>query len=103
MQIKKAEVENFRKLKNVTIDLDDSVTLIVGRNNSGKTSLSEVFNKFLGPNNPGFTFDDFSFSVLSDYNNGIASILNFSKLQKYASNMHQTQETAQNSFIHYAI
>jgi len=35
MQIKKAEVENFRKLKNVTIDLDDSVTLIVGRNNSG--------------------------------------------------------------------
>ena len=26
MQIKKAEVENFRKLKNVTIDLDDSVT-----------------------------------------------------------------------------
>ena len=47
MQIKKAEVENFRKLKNVTIDLDDSVTLIVGRNNSGKTSLSEVFNKFL--------------------------------------------------------
>lgn len=34
---------------------------------------------------------------------GIASILNFSKLQKYASNMHQIQETAQNSFIHYAI
>lgn len=33
----------------------------------------------------------------------IASILNFSKLQKYASNMHQIQETAQNSFIHYAI
>lgn len=33
MQIKKVEVENFRKLKNVTIDLDDSVTLIVGRNN----------------------------------------------------------------------
>jgi len=71
MQIKKAEVENFRKLKNVTIDLDDSVTLIVGRNNSGKTSLSEVFNKFLGPNNPGFTFDDFSFSVLSDYSDAL--------------------------------
>ena len=33
MQIKKVEVENFRKLKNVTIDLDDSVTLIVRRNN----------------------------------------------------------------------
>ena len=71
MQIKKAEVENFRKLKNVTIDLDDSVTLIVGRNNSGKTSLSEVFNKLLGPNNTGFTFDDFSFSVLSDYSDAL--------------------------------
>ncbi len=36
MQIKKIEVKNFRKLKNITIDLDESVTLIVGRNNSGK-------------------------------------------------------------------
>lgn len=38
-----------------------------------------------------------------NFHHGIASILNFSKLQKYASNMHQIQETAQNSFIHYAI
>ena len=42
MQIKKAEVANFRKLKNVTIDLDDSVTLIVGRNNSGKTCVKFI-------------------------------------------------------------
>ena len=32
MQIKKIEVKNFRKLKNITIDLDEAVTLIVGRN-----------------------------------------------------------------------
>lgn len=68
MQIKKIEVKNFRKLKNITIDLDESVTLIVGRNNSGKTSLSEIFNKFLVPKGPCFTFDDFSFSILNDYN-----------------------------------
>ncbi len=36
MQIKKIEVKNFRKLKNITIDLDESVTLIVGRNISWK-------------------------------------------------------------------
>lgn len=71
MQIKKIEVVNFRKLKNISIDLDESTTLIVGRNNSGKTSLSEVFNKFLGVNNPGFTFDDFSFSVLKDYESAL--------------------------------
>ena len=34
---------------------------------------------------------------------GIASALNFNKLQKYTSNVHQIQETAQNSLTSQAI
>lgn len=67
MQIKQIEVKNFRKLQNISIDLNESITLVVGRNNSGKTSLSEIFNKFLGSNNPSFTFDDINFVTLEDY------------------------------------
>lgn len=67
MQIKQIEIRNFRKLQDVSIDLNEAITLVVGRNNSGKTSLSEVFNKFLGTNNLNFTFDDFSFGILNDY------------------------------------
>ena len=37
------------------------------------------------------------------YNTCIASALNFNKLQKYASNVHQIQETAQNSLTSQAI
>ena len=42
MKITKVKISNFRILENVTVDFDDIVTLIVGRNNSGKTSLAEI-------------------------------------------------------------
>ena len=39
MYIQKIHIENFRLLKNVDIVLDKSLTLIVGKNNTGKTAL----------------------------------------------------------------
>lgn len=38
-----------------------------------------------------------------NFNFCIASALNFNKLQKYTSNVHQIQETAQNSLTSQAI
>lgn len=68
MKIKTVEVLNFRKLhKNVKIDLDKDITLIVGKNNSGKTSLSEIFDRFLGQGKSKFNFNDFSFACHNDY------------------------------------
>ena len=40
--------------------LEDQTTLIVGRNNSGKTSLSEAIRRFLLDKNPKFQMEDFS-------------------------------------------
>lgn len=65
MRITKAVVNNFRILENAEIDFDKDTTLIVGRNNSGKTSLTEVFYKFLG-SDQGFRFEDFSISRLAE-------------------------------------
>ena len=42
MYIQKIHIENFRLLKNVDIVLDKSLTLIVGKNNTGKTSVAHL-------------------------------------------------------------
>lgn len=67
MKIKKVEIKNFRILENVIIDLDDNITLIVGRNNSGKTSLTEVFYKFFSGDKSRFRFEDFSLASHSQF------------------------------------
>ena len=51
MRITKIDITNFRKLENISVALDENVTLIVGRNNSGKTSLTELIYKFIKSEN----------------------------------------------------
>jgi putative ATP-dependent endonuclease of the OLD family len=60
MQIKKIEIKNFRLLRDVELFLDERTTLIVGRNNSGKTSLAELFRRLLSENSVCFRLEDFS-------------------------------------------
>lgn len=45
------------------MELESDATMIVGRNNSGKTSVVEIFYKFLGTDRNLFTIDDFSLSA----------------------------------------
>lgn len=49
MYVKSFRIENFRRLKNVRVDLDVDTTIFVGANNSGKTSATHVFQRFLDP------------------------------------------------------
>lgn len=37
--LKKEKVQNFRSLRDLEVDIEDYLSIIVGRNNSGKTSL----------------------------------------------------------------
>jgi putative ATP-dependent endonuclease of the OLD family len=60
MKIRGIAVQNFRLLENVEVCLEDDTTLIVGRNNSGKTSLTELFRRLLDERSPQFRFEDFS-------------------------------------------
>ena len=60
MRIKDITVQNFRLLENVELCLEDDITLIVGRNNSGKTSLTELFRRLLDDKSPKFRIEDFS-------------------------------------------
>ncbi len=60
MRISQVEIKNFRLLADVELVLEDQTTVIVGRNNSGKTSLSEVMRRLLSDGNVAFQLEDFS-------------------------------------------
>ena len=60
MYIKKIDINNFRLLRKVDLSLEDRTTVIVGRNNSGKTSLTELFRRLLSDGSPTFRLEDFS-------------------------------------------
>lgn len=69
MYINKVYVRNFRVLSKSELDFKDNLCLMIGRNNSGKTSLLVLFEKFL--NSLSFDYNDFSIckrSMLLDIN-----------------------------------
>lgn len=60
MRIEKVRVEGFRLLQDVEIMLEENSTVIVGRNNSGKTSFTDIFDRFTGETGARFRLEDFS-------------------------------------------
>ena len=69
MQIAYVEVANFRKLLAVRIDLADATTLLVGANNSGKTSAMLALRYFLLPTGTAkFCMNDFTLCHFSKIN-----------------------------------
>ena len=70
--IRKIEVKNYRLLKKFELDLENELSLIIGKNNCGKTSLLTVLDKFLNFNK--FTSNDFNL----DYKKEIFSFLTIS-------------------------
>lgn len=61
MKITKIKIENYRLLKQFSIDLEETMSLVIGKNNTGKTSLLTVINSFLnGSEKSRFSFDDFN-------------------------------------------
>lgn len=77
MFLSQITVTNFRLLKDITIKLEKDITLIVGRNNSGKTSLTHLL---------GYVFSDKTPKKLSLYDFSISYIeilkrIGFSSIQ----------------------
>lgn len=66
MKIDFAEIRNYRMLKHLDIDFEDILSLVIGKNNSGKTSFLSILQKFLFDTKPEFSFEDFSIDSQSD-------------------------------------
>ena len=61
MKIFKIQVENYRLLKNFSVNIEDELSLVIGKNNTGKTSILSVLEKFLNQQEKNkFYFDDFN-------------------------------------------
>jgi len=67
MRIKFIEIQNFRKLKSIRVDLNERITLCVGANNSGKTSAMVALSYFL-LNPKRFSTNDFTLSNWTQIN-----------------------------------
>lgn len=65
MFLKETIVENFRSLKDVDVILDDS-TILIGENNSGKSTLLDAIRKGLSRPVTRFIFDDYDFFMDSE-------------------------------------
>ena len=74
MKVKKIHIENYRMLKRIDIDLEENLSLIIGKNNCGKTSFLSILNKFIGSQSStnNFTYNDFN----SDFQDSLFDAIN---------------------------
>ncbi|MBF7053888.1 ATP-dependent endonuclease [Halomonas sp. KAO] len=61
-------IKNYRRLSDVTIDLDNEISIFVGSNNSGKTSVAHAMHFFTGGSKDRFRFHDISACSWGDIN-----------------------------------
>ena len=61
MFLKKIHIENFRLLMDYDVDFDEELTLFVGKNNAGKTSLMNLMDMVVSGSN--LVFDDYPIQI----------------------------------------
>lgn len=96
MKITKIHIENFRALEKVTLDMEESLSIIVGKNNTGKTSIKVLLDKFLAGTMPTFTINDIN-STLQDK---MKAQLIADKKKKAEEILAREQEFAVKLFLH---
>ena len=62
MHIEQIKIENFRLLQNCCLDMREKTTLLVGKNNTGKTSFAVLLERFLEKPDH-FTYTDFPIPI----------------------------------------
>lgn len=75
MKIRNIRIGNFRLLKDFNMDLREELSLVIGKNNTGKTSFLTLLQKFLNTSSNYFTFEDFNI----DFKNKIYEDLQIKK------------------------
>lgn len=62
MKVSKVEILNYRLLRNFSLELESELSLVIGKNNSGKTSLLSAFEKFVVESTK-ISIDDFNINL----------------------------------------
>lgn len=74
MKLKKITIANYRQFSNAIINFDDELTILAGANNSGKTSIIELFKRLFRDRN--FTKEDISAEYYSKLQHDFISDIN---------------------------
>lgn len=73
MKITRIEVTNFRLLKNFSLNLENDLSLVIGKNNTGKTSLLSALEKLINNSERNkISFDDFNVELREKLTNIIS-------------------------------
>ena len=89
MNIQSYRIKNYRRLKDVCIELSDDITIYVGSNNSGKTSATQAIYSFITGNKHNLSLYDFNSSCWEEFkkieneyqNNAIHQETNFPNIE----------------------
>nr|WP_320192737.1 ATP-dependent endonuclease [uncultured Desulfobacter sp.] len=84
MKIDKIEIENFRLLKKFSLDLEEDLSLIIGKNNTGKTSILTALDKFINASdNKKITINDFNVELKKQLAELMQGSLELAEEEKY--------------------
>jgi len=84
MKISRIEIKNFRLLENFKLDLEKELSLVIGKNNTGKTSLLAALEKFVSQNDKHkITFDDFNVKLREKLKNIVLGLENIPAERNY--------------------
>ncbi|HAS6163776.1 TPA: ATP-dependent endonuclease [Vibrio vulnificus] len=66
MKVARIEISNFRLLKSFALDLEDELSLVIGKNNTGKTSVLACLDKLaVQSDKKAITYEDFNVDLMS--------------------------------------
>lgn len=66
MKVARIEITNFRLLKRFALDLEDELSLVIGKNNTGKTSVLACLDKLaVQSDKKAITYEDFNVDLMS--------------------------------------
>lgn len=68
MHLHSYRLSNFRRLRDVRVDLAPDISIFVGANNSGKTSATHAIELFASGSKDRFSLFDFSSHSWSEFN-----------------------------------
>ena len=74
MKLKKISITNYRQFQNAVINFDDELTILAGANNSGKTSIIELFKRIFKDKN--FSKEDISAEHYSNLQHNFINCIN---------------------------
>lgn len=92
MYLRKIHIENYRLQKNVDIEFDRNLTLFVGKNNTGKTSVMEILS-FLASDRKTLSIDDYPLTARNDLYRAIIEFWQDHDFAKYQSAVPVTKFT----------